>query len=271
MEGRRMVDIAEKQKRVIQVGTWQRSQQPFLDAIAYVRSGKLGKINVCRAWKIQAPSAAVQGHESPKAPPAELDYDLWVGPAEMVPYQENRCHYRFRWYYNFAAGMTGDWGVHMIDPVIQGMSKTDVRLGDADEDHEPRRKVLRRAGRRPHDARHADRATGVPGVRDAVGGSRRGSGRGLGGRQGSRRALHRQRRPGAGGSRRLVDLRCQGQAGREARAHRPRRTDERPARARRGLRDGDQVARKHPAPTCRRCTRPRRSVTWRTSRIRRRA
>ena len=85
MEGRRMVDIAEKQKRVIQVGTWQRSQQPFLDAIAYVRSGKLGKINVCRAWKIQAPSAAVQGHESPKAPPAELDYDLWVGPAEFVP------------------------------------------------------------------------------------------------------------------------------------------------------------------------------------------
>ena len=124
VEGRRMVDIAQKQKRVIQVGTWQRSQQPFLDAIAYVRSGKLGKINVCRAWKIQDPSAAVQGHQAPKAPPAELDYDLWVGPAEMVPYQENRCHYKFRWYFNFAAGMTGDWGVHMIDPVLQGMSKT---------------------------------------------------------------------------------------------------------------------------------------------------
>jgi predicted dehydrogenase len=41
----------------------------------------------------------------------------------MIPYQENRCHYNFRWYFNYAGGMTGDWGVHMIDMVLLGMSR----------------------------------------------------------------------------------------------------------------------------------------------------
>lgn len=124
-EGRRMVQFAQKHKRVTQIGTWQRSQQQFMDAIAYVRSGKLGKINICRAWKVQDPKAAVMGPGKGGPVPSELDYDLWVGPAEMLPYQENRCHYNFRWYFNYAGGMTGDWGVHMIDPVLLGMSKSD--------------------------------------------------------------------------------------------------------------------------------------------------
>lgn len=125
MEGRRMVDFASKYNRVVQIGTWQRSLQQFMDAIAYVRSGKLGKINVCRAWKIQAPKAAVLGHIPASMPPKEVDYDLWVGPAEMVPYKSNRLHYNHRWYYNFAGGMVGDWGVHMMDIVLLGMSPSD--------------------------------------------------------------------------------------------------------------------------------------------------
>ncbi len=122
-EGRRMVEAARKHQRVVQVNTWQRSTQHFVDAIDYVRSGKLGKISVCRAWKVQDPKAAVQGNKQPMKPPAELDYDMWVGPAEMIPYQDNRCHYNFRWYFNYAGGMTGDWGVHMIDIVLLGMSR----------------------------------------------------------------------------------------------------------------------------------------------------
>lgn len=125
MEGRQMVNHAVKSKRIVQVGTWQRSLQQFIDAVAYVRSGKLGKINVCRAWKVQDPAAAVMGKETTKPVPADLDYDLWVGPAAFVPYQENRCHYKFRWYFNFAGGMTGDWGVHMMDTILLGMNQTD--------------------------------------------------------------------------------------------------------------------------------------------------
>lgn len=125
LEGRQMVNHAAKHNSVVQVGTWQRSLQQFIDAVAYVRSGKLGKINLCRAWKVQDPNAAVMGKEATKPVPADLDYDMWVGPAAFVPYQENRCHYKFRWYFNFAGGMTGDWGVHMMDTILLGMNKTD--------------------------------------------------------------------------------------------------------------------------------------------------
>jgi predicted dehydrogenase len=123
MEGRAMVEAAKKYNKVVQVNTWQRSTQHFVDAINYVRSGALGRISVCRAWKVQDPKAATMGKETTKAVPSELDYDLWVGPAAMEPYQDNRCHYKFRWYFNYAGGMTGDWGVHMIDIVLLGMSK----------------------------------------------------------------------------------------------------------------------------------------------------
>ncbi|GAB4451856.1 MAG: Gfo/Idh/MocA family oxidoreductase [Armatimonadaceae bacterium] len=118
-EGIRMVEAARKYNRVIQVNTWQRSVGHFCDAVDYVRSGKLGKIKICRAWKT---GFAGTGKQKPKDPPAELDYDLWVGPAAYEPYQDNRCHFQFRWYYNYAGGMTGDWGVHMIDTVLLGMN-----------------------------------------------------------------------------------------------------------------------------------------------------
>lgn len=123
LEGRAMVNTAKKYNRVVQVNTWQRSVQHYIDAIDYVRSGKLGKIYVCRAWKVQDETAAVMGKMETKTPPNELDYDLWVGPAAWEPYQANRCHYRFRWYFNYAGGMTGDWGVHMMDIALLAMSK----------------------------------------------------------------------------------------------------------------------------------------------------
>jgi predicted dehydrogenase len=65
------------------------------------------------------------GNQQPKDPPKELDYDLWLGPAAWEPYRENHSHFQWRWYWNFAAGMTGDWGVHMLDIALLGMSKDD--------------------------------------------------------------------------------------------------------------------------------------------------
>ena len=120
VEGRAMVAAAEKNKRVVQVGTWQRSTREFVDAVDYIRSGKLGKVVMCRAWKTDNNKL---GNNSPKDPPTSLDYDFWVGPAEKVPYTGKNCHYDWRWYFNTAAGMTGDWGVHMIDIALLGMSK----------------------------------------------------------------------------------------------------------------------------------------------------
>ena len=69
------------------------------------------------------PKAATMGNQTKQPDPAGLNYDLWVGPAAWEEYQPNRCHYNFRWYFNYAGGMTGVWGVHMIDVVLLGMSK----------------------------------------------------------------------------------------------------------------------------------------------------
>lgn len=106
--------------RVVQVGTWQRSDREFTDAIAYVRSGKLGKIVHCRAWIADGTRI---GKKAPSTPPTSLDYDMWIGPAKMVPYQSNRVHWNWRWVLNTGGGLTTDWGVHMMDIALLGMSK----------------------------------------------------------------------------------------------------------------------------------------------------
>jgi predicted dehydrogenase len=115
-----MAAAVKHHKRVVQCGTWQRSTKEFTDAIDYIRSGKLGKIVLCRAWISDDFHA---GHQKPSTPPAGLDYDMWVGPADFVPYQSNRCHWNWRWFMNFGGGLSTDWGVHMMDIALLGMSK----------------------------------------------------------------------------------------------------------------------------------------------------
>ncbi len=115
-----MAEAAKHHKRVVQCGTWQRSTPEFTDAIDYIRSGKLGKIVLCRAWISDDFHA---GHQKTVDVPKGLDYDMWVGPAEFQPYQQNRCHWNWRWFMNFGGGLSTDWGVHMMDIALLGMSK----------------------------------------------------------------------------------------------------------------------------------------------------
>jgi len=117
-EAKSMVAAAKKFGTVVQCGTWQRSVQHFVDCNSFIHSGKLGKIRVCRAWTLGGGGA---GKVKPTDPPKELDYDFWVGPARFEPYRPNACHGAFRWFFNYAAGLTGDWGAHMLDTVLQGM------------------------------------------------------------------------------------------------------------------------------------------------------
>jgi predicted dehydrogenase len=120
VEGRAIVNACQKFRRVVQVGTWQRSVGHFIRAIEFVRSGKMGRISVCRAWTC---GSAGVGRAEPQSPPLELDWDLWLGPAPKVPYRPNRCHHNFRWFFDYAGGLTGDWGAHMIDVVLLGMDQ----------------------------------------------------------------------------------------------------------------------------------------------------
>jgi predicted dehydrogenase len=118
-----MVEAAKKHKRVVQVGQWQRSAPHFNEALAYAQSGKLGKIRTVKAWAFMG-----YGKQFPVLPdepvPAGVDYKMWLGPAPERPFNKNRFHGSFRYFWDYAGGLMTDWGVHMIDMVLKGMNVT---------------------------------------------------------------------------------------------------------------------------------------------------
>jgi predicted dehydrogenase len=120
-EGRVMVDVARRTNRVVQMGTQQRSATHYADAVAYVKSGALGTIRVVKTWAYQDWMGNI-----PKVPdsepPASVDYDFWLGPAPKRPFNKNRFHFNFRWYYDYSGGLMTDWGAHMIDIANWGMN-----------------------------------------------------------------------------------------------------------------------------------------------------
>ena len=113
-EGRAMVTAARKHNRIVQMGTQQRSAPHYAEAVEYVRSGKLGQIRLVRAWAYQGWMGNI-----PKVPdgdpPLGVDYDMWLGPAPKRPFNKNRFHFNFRWYWDYSGGLMTDWGAHMID------------------------------------------------------------------------------------------------------------------------------------------------------------
>lgn len=124
IEGRAMVNAAKRFGRVVQVGTWQRSVQHYQDAIDFVRSGKLGPITVCRAWNHGGLNGI--GNIPVSAPPAELDWDMWLGPAPFKLYRENAAHYNWRVFFDYGGGSTTDIGAHMIDICCLALGEWDA-------------------------------------------------------------------------------------------------------------------------------------------------
>mgnify|MGYP001765195718 CR=1 FL=1 len=114
-----MVAAANQHQRMVQVNQWQRSQQHFKDAIAFVHSGKLGTIAQTKAWMYNGHGILPPAADAPV--PAGVDYNMWLGPAPNRTFNPNRFHYNFRWYWDYAGGLMTDWGVHLIDMVLLGM------------------------------------------------------------------------------------------------------------------------------------------------------
>jgi predicted dehydrogenase len=125
VEGRAMVEAARRFKRVVQVGTQQRSGKHFQEAVAFVRSGQLGDVFLCRTWITNRgrPGEDVNPPDEPSAPPG-VDYDLWLGPAPKRPFNRHRFHHSFRWYWDYGNGLCNDWGVHLNDIVLWAMNVT---------------------------------------------------------------------------------------------------------------------------------------------------
>ena len=115
LEGRRMVQAAERYQRVVQVGIHRRSVPFCAEAAELVRQGAIGHVTVARAFHIQNEWPKGIGHPSDGQPPAELDWDSWLGPAPKVPYNLNRSFYRFRWFYDYSGGQVTNFGVHYLD------------------------------------------------------------------------------------------------------------------------------------------------------------
>lgn len=125
-ECRIMEAAAKKHQRVVQSGQWQRSGTHFQEAIEFVHSGKLGNIRTVKSWAYMGWMKPVPIQPNGTAPTG-VDYKAWLGPAATRPFNPNRFHFNFRWYWDYAGGLMTDWGVHMVDYALLGM-KADFPL-----------------------------------------------------------------------------------------------------------------------------------------------
>ncbi|WP_372949307.1 Gfo/Idh/MocA family oxidoreductase [Mariniphaga sp.] len=116
-----MERAAKRYGNVVQVGQWQRSDKHWQDAVKFVHSGALGKIRSVRTWSYQGWMKSVPVVPDSEVP-AGVDYDFWLGPAPKRPFNKNRFHFTFRWFWDYAGGMMTDWGVHIIDYALFGMN-----------------------------------------------------------------------------------------------------------------------------------------------------
>ena len=118
-----MLRAAKYHNKVVQLGQWQRSGPHWQHAVDFVHSGALGNIRTVKTW-------AYQGWMKPvpiladEAAPDGVDYDMWLGPAAGRPFNRNRFHFNFRWFWDYAGGLMTDWGVHIIDFALFGMNAT---------------------------------------------------------------------------------------------------------------------------------------------------
>ncbi len=132
-EGQMMVKAARKYKRVVQVGTQQRSGEHFQEVVEMMHQGVLGDVSFVRTWNFGNLTPEGIGNPPDSAPPADLDWDMWLGPAPKVPFNKNRFgvepdrYSDFRWFWDYAGGMMTDWGIHLLDIVLWAMKEPGPR------------------------------------------------------------------------------------------------------------------------------------------------
>jgi predicted dehydrogenase len=118
-EGRVAVEAARKYERIVQHGTQRRSSPAWARAVAAIQSGKLGRLLVARGLCYKVRPGI--GFQPGGRPPAELDFDLWLGPARRQPYHANLVHYNWHWFWDFGNGDVGNQGVHHMDVARWGI------------------------------------------------------------------------------------------------------------------------------------------------------
>jgi predicted dehydrogenase len=111
-EGRQCVAAARKYNRIVQHGTQSRSGS-FAKKVALAKSGIYGKLLVSKGYCCK-PRWTI-GFKPIKTPPPTLDFNIWLGPAQVQPFHENIVHYNWHWFWDFGNGDIGNQGVHEMD------------------------------------------------------------------------------------------------------------------------------------------------------------
>lgn len=133
-EGQLMVQAARKYKRIVQVGTQQRSGKHFQKVVDIIRNGEIGDISFVRSWNYSNAFPGGIGNPPDQDPPADLDWNMWLGPAPKRSFNANRFgvhpngYSNFRWFWDYAGGMMTDWGVHLLDIVLWAMNEKGPRV-----------------------------------------------------------------------------------------------------------------------------------------------
>ena len=138
-EGVLIRQAVEKYKRVFQVGTQQRSEYEcrFLKAVAIAQSGRLGQrlqavSSVGKAASRSPDKNKPFGPFDTSDPPADLDWDLWLGQAPEVPFCPERIGWNFRWWFEYSGGQVTDWGVHHTDIAFWALAGKDGQCVEAE-------------------------------------------------------------------------------------------------------------------------------------------
>jgi len=112
-EGELLVEAQRKHRRVVQMGTQQRSAPRSIEIVEAIRQGAIGQPYLARAW--YANTRATIGRGKAASVPANLDYELWQGPAPHTPYRDNVVHYNWHWFRRWGTGEICNNGTHEID------------------------------------------------------------------------------------------------------------------------------------------------------------
>lgn len=121
-EGRKLIEAANKYERIVQHGVQLRSSAALCEAVQKLNEGVIGKVYMARGLVFRSrPSIGKSGNE---APPANLDWNLWQGPAQEREFSKRLVHYNWHWHWDYGNGDVGNQGIHETDMCQWGLGVT---------------------------------------------------------------------------------------------------------------------------------------------------
>lgn len=123
VEGRKMVEVQAESKQIVAVGLNRRGSITYQKLAKEIPAGKIGKVSVARAARISNMYPNGIGKMKPEQPPKGFNWNMWLGPRAVRPYQFNIAPYMFRWWSDYSSQM-GNWGVHYMDVIRWMLGET---------------------------------------------------------------------------------------------------------------------------------------------------